>query len=161
MRLHFKLKIPVNIISDSAELTLTICTIMGTMKKRLTNIKKTCRVGLEPPARCLRMMAACIYELLLINSGFCRLVKINLVFFKDTAFISSKSRFDRCWHSWVMSIPKMQTDGQTAFQLYIVDYQLVLMLNESLLYMICTENIKFTPTVAFIISSVYLRTCDL
>ena len=55
---------------------------------------------------------------------------INLVFFKDTAFISSKSRFDRCTHYWVISIPKVQTDGQTdrqmAFQLYIVDWSFLL-----------------------------------
>ena len=31
------------------------------------------------------------YALLLMNRGFGRLVKINLVFFKDTAFISSMS----------------------------------------------------------------------
>ena len=97
-------------------------------------------------------MADCtiaFYTLLSMTDRFCRLVKINIVFLKDTAFISSKSSFDQCkhcwvisepkmqtdrqtdgfsalysrWHCWVMSVPKMQTDRQTAFQLYIVDYQ--------------------------------------
>ena len=45
------------------------------------------------------LMAAYIfifYTLLTMNSGLCRLVKINPVFLKDTAFISSKYRFDKC-----------------------------------------------------------------
>ena len=53
------------------------------------------------------------YTLLLMNGGFCKLVKINLVLFKDTAFISSKCHFDRCKHCWVISVPKMQSDRQT------------------------------------------------
>ena len=36
------------------------------------------------------------YALLSMNGGFCSLVKINFVFLKDTAFISSKSNFDKC-----------------------------------------------------------------
>ena len=58
MRRHFKLKSPVKIVSDSAELTLIICAVMEHYKKRLTKIKKTCQVGLEPPARSLQIMAA-------------------------------------------------------------------------------------------------------
>ena len=62
------------------------------------------------------------YTLPSMKGGFCTVVGINLVFFEDTAFISSKSHFDRYINYWVISIPKMQTDGHTAFQLYIVDY---------------------------------------
>ena len=31
------------------------------------------------------------YALLSMSDGFCRVVKVNFVFFKDTAFMSSKS----------------------------------------------------------------------
>ena len=60
-----------------------------------------CVAGLEPSATCMfyRLMAAytfVFYTLLSMNSGLCRLVKINFVFLKDAAFISSKSHFDQC-----------------------------------------------------------------
>ena len=54
----------------------------------------------------------------------CRLLKINFGILKDTAFISSKSRVNPCWHGWDISVPKSadgRTDRQTAFQLYIVE----------------------------------------
>ena len=49
-----------------------------------------------------------------------RLFKINLAIPDNLAFISSKSSFNRCRHSWDIGV-MVQTDGQTAFQLYIVD----------------------------------------
>ena len=52
------------------------------------------------------------YALLLINSGSCRLVKINFAILKDTAFILSKSCFDQCRYYWIMSVLK-STDRQT------------------------------------------------
>ena len=68
------------------------------------------------------------YILLLMNSGIYRLVKINSVILKDTAFISSKSQFNRCRHCLVIITSKIQIegwtdrliDGQMAFQFYIV-----------------------------------------
>ena len=99
MRLHFKLKSPVKIDSDSIELTFTICAIMEHYKKCLAKIKKRVEWGSNHwPYDCGLMAAHKIvfYALLSMNVGFCRLFKINLVFFNDTAFISSKSRFDRC-----------------------------------------------------------------
>ena len=69
------------------------------MKNVLTKIKKHVKWGSSHRPYDNRLMAAHIiifYALLSMNIGFCRLVKINLVFFNDTAFISSKSCFDRC-----------------------------------------------------------------
>ena len=69
------------------------------MKKRLTKIKKRAKWGSNHRLYVYGLMAAdtiVFYALLSMNVGFCRLVKINLVFFNDTAFISSKSRFNRC-----------------------------------------------------------------
>ena len=60
------------------------------MKKRLTKIKKVCLAGLEPCSGHMLngLMAAytfVFYTLLSINSGLCRLVKVNFVLLKDTA----------------------------------------------------------------------------
>ena len=69
------------------------------MKKHLTKIKNVYS-GTQTTGHMLyRLMAAytiTFYTLLSMNGGFCRLVKINYVFLKDTAFISSKSDFDQC-----------------------------------------------------------------
>ena len=94
------------------------------MKKRLPKIKKRVQRDWNHRPHALRVMATytiVFYTLLSMNGGFCRLVKINFVFLKDTAFISSKSDFDQCTDCLVISVPKMQTDRQTAFQLYIMD----------------------------------------
>ena len=67
------------------------------MKKHLTTIKHVEWDSNHWPDT-YRLMAAHIivfYALLLMNVGLCRLVKINLVLFNNTAFISSKFRFDR------------------------------------------------------------------
>ena len=57
-----------------------------------------CIVGLEPPASYF-IVNGCLdlglYALLLMNGGFCRLVKINSVIPKATALSASKSCFDR------------------------------------------------------------------
>ena len=59
-----------------------------------------CIAGLEPPATCFMgywlLTPSFLYAFLLMNNGFCRLVKINFVFLKNTAFISRKSDFDQC-----------------------------------------------------------------
>ena len=124
------LKIPILIDSDSIELMFIICTIMVYYEKSLTKIKKNMRSGTRTSSHMLyRLMATytfIFYTLLLMNSGLCRLVKINFVFLKDTAVISNKSRFNQCTDCWIVSVPKMQMDRQkdrqTAFQLYIADY---------------------------------------
>ena len=93
------------------------------MKKRLTKIKKRVEWDSNHRPGALRVMAAytfVFYALLSMNGELYRLAKINFVFLKDTSFISSKSRFDQCTHCRVNSVPKTE-DGQTAFQLYIVD----------------------------------------
>ena len=48
-----------------------------------------------------------------MNGGFCRLVKINLVFLNDTAFIFSKSRFDCAGPAELSVCQKLRTDRQT------------------------------------------------
>ena len=100
------------------------------------------------------------YTLLLMNSGLCRLVKINFVFLKDTAFISSKFRFDQCTDCRVISVPKlqmdrqtdMQTDGQTTFQLYIVDKGLIF---NSAQYNYITLCIHFECQITYFVKSIY------
>ena len=47
---------------------------------------------------------------LLMKSRLCRLVRINPVILKDTAFISIQSHFN---HDWVISVPKVPTDRWT------------------------------------------------
>ena len=67
------------------------------MKKCLTKIKKCVKRGSNHRPYGYGLIAAhkiVFYALLSMNVGFCMVVKINLVFFNDTAFISSKSRFD-------------------------------------------------------------------
>ena len=101
MTFHFKLKSPVKIDSDSIELTFTICSIMEHYEKKRLKIKKRVKWGSNHRLYDNGLMAAhkiVFYALLSMNVEVCRLVRINLVFFNDTAFISSKSRFDRCWH---------------------------------------------------------------
>ena len=83
-----------------------------------------CIAGLEPPATCFtgngcKAYTFVFYALLSMNGRFCRLVKVK--FLKDTAFILSKSHFDQCTYCGNISVPKMQTDRQITFQLYIVD----------------------------------------
>ena len=82
-------------------------------------------MGFEPPAGLMAAHTIVFYALLSMNVGFCRLVKVNLVFFSDTVFISSKSSFiDADTTENLHACQKcIRTDGrgQTAFQLYIVE----------------------------------------
>ena len=90
--LYFKLQSPVLINSDSIDLTTNICTIMVYYEK--TFKIKMCRVGLELPDHMLLRFNGCRHlYLLLMDCEFHRLVKINSVLLKDTAFISSNSLF--------------------------------------------------------------------
>ena len=95
------------------------------MKKRLTKIKKVCLAGLEPCSGHMLngLMAAytfVFYTLLSINSGLCRLVKVNFVLLKDTAFISSKPVPFRSMRRLLTYQRAKNADGQAAFQLCIV-----------------------------------------
>ena len=60
-----------------------------------------------------------------MSNRTCRLLKIYLAVPEDSAFISSKSGFNRCIHGWDIGVTvrrtDRQTDRQTAFQLYIVE----------------------------------------
>ena len=111
------LKSPISIDSYNIKLTFIICTIMVCYEKYVKLKLKNVYNGTRTTGHMLyRLMAAytiVFYVLLSMNSRLCRLVKINFVFLKDTAFISSKSDFDQCTDCWVISVPKMQTDRQT------------------------------------------------
>ena len=61
----------------------------------------------------------CLCALVWLSYRMCRLLKINFVILKDTAFILRKSHFNPCWHGWDICVPKMQMDRWTAFKLYI------------------------------------------
>ena len=45
-----------------------------------------------------------------MNTGMFRLIKIYSEVPEDSALISSKSRFDRCWHCWDSGVTVRQTD---------------------------------------------------
>ena len=93
----FQAKSLVKINSYSNELTFTICTIMEHYEKCLTKIKTHLKWDSNHQPDAYGFIAAytiVFYALLSMNGDFCRLMKINSVFFKDTAFISSKSCFD-------------------------------------------------------------------
>ena len=62
------------------------------------------------------------YTLVWTNTITLILVKTHFIIPKDSAFISSKSCFNQCKHSWIISVPKIQRDWQMAFQFYIVDF---------------------------------------
>ena len=82
------LKSPISIDSDSFELIFIICAIMVYYEKCLTTIKNMCSGTRTSGHMLYGLMAAYIfifYTLLTMNSGLCRLVKINPVFLKDTA----------------------------------------------------------------------------
>ena len=53
-------------------------------------------------------------------------LEINLQMPDGTAFISSKSGVDRFRNLEVIGVTRKNADGQTAFQLYIVDYMYTL-----------------------------------
>ena len=48
-----------------------------------------------------------------MNTGTFRLIKIYSEVPEDSAFISNKSRFDRCWHCWDSGVTVRQTDRWT------------------------------------------------
>ena len=78
---------------------------------------KTCRVGLKPSQPDASVNGCCafvFYALLLMNGGFCRLVKIHSVILKTQhTFQVNPMSID------ADSVPKCRwMDGQTAFQLY-------------------------------------------
>ena len=81
LRLHFVLKSPISINSDSIQLKFIICAIMALYLKGLTKIKKTGGVGLEPGHYDGLMAAYTIifYALLSMNNRFYGLVIINCV----------------------------------------------------------------------------------
>ena len=61
---------------------------------------------------------------LLKDDSSWKLKKINLLMLEEIVIVSSKSGFDWCIHDRVISMMRKKcrrTDGQTAFQLYIVD----------------------------------------
>ena len=49
-----------------------------------------------------------------MNTGTFRFIKIYSEVPEDSAFILSKSRFDRCWHNWDTDVTVRQTDGFSA-----------------------------------------------
>ena len=94
------LKSPISIDSDSIKLTFIICAIMVCYEKNVKLKLKNVYSGTRTTGHMLYgLMAAytiVFYALLSMNGEFCRLVKINFVFLKDTDFISSKSDFNQC-----------------------------------------------------------------
>ena len=54
-----------------------------------------------------------------MNTGMFRLSNIYLEVPKDSAFISNKSCFDRCWHGWDTGVTVRQTDRWLFSFIYI------------------------------------------
>ena len=106
------------------------------MKKRLIKIKKRVEWDSNHLPDAYRLWLLIFYGLLSMYSGFCRFVRINLVFFEDTTFISSKSHFNRCSYQHSKNAYG-RTDRQTAFQLYIADCSIPSLLH----FWNCTTNI--------------------
>ena len=90
----------------------SLCWVLAN-QSHLTKIKQCVEWVLNHQPDSL-WLNGCLHLLLSMISGFCRLVKINSMILKDIAFISSKCCSDSCKHYGVISMAKIQTDGQTA-----------------------------------------------
>ena len=119
------LKSPVKIDLDGTELTFTICIIIEQYEKRLTKIKNVL-TGTRTTGQIISygLMAAYtipFYTLLSVNGWFCRLVKINFVFFTLKTLRASPVSINANTAGLSSCQKCRQTDRQTAFQLYIVE----------------------------------------